>query len=82
MRRFVDVDWSGYRTHMAIDEYAGKVPYHWELASSAGAAFYLIRMPETTDEEIKEAKAIICRDHDVVGLRVVKYIGESAMTRD
>jgi hypothetical protein len=46
------------------------VVFDWELASSAGAAFTLIREPHHTDDDMRVAEEHLRRNRDVVSLSV------------
>jgi hypothetical protein len=48
------------------------VVFDWELASSAGARFRLIREPHHTDRDIEVAKQHLRQDRDVVSLSVCR----------
>jgi hypothetical protein len=48
------------------------VKYDWWLASSQGAGFMLVKLPDTTKDQIDEAKREIRRNRDVVVMRVTR----------
>jgi len=48
------------------------VYYDWGLAGCHGAWFTLIAFPNTTKEQIKDAKTKIRRDRDVVSMTVLR----------
>lgn len=51
------------------------VPFYWELVSSAGGYFFLIRDVGVTDADLEEAKKELRRSRDVVGLEVASVEG-------
>jgi hypothetical protein len=54
------------------DYIAEGVRYTWHLAGPDGARFWLIKMPDTTAEQIERAKAKLRRDQDVVRIDVIR----------
>lgn len=46
------------------------IMYTWDIASSQGASFILFPESHHTQKQIKQAKAEIRNDHDVVSLKV------------
>jgi hypothetical protein len=46
------------------------IMYTWDIASSQGASFILFPESTHTQEQIRQAKAEIRNDHDVVSLKV------------
>ncbi len=57
---------------LASDQCVFGVFYTWELAGPGGASVELIRLPDTTMEQLQEAAAKIRRDQDVIWMSVTR----------
>ncbi len=58
--------------NMSRAEMVEGVPYEWGLAGPDGAWFNLIKLPDTTEEQIKCAKFRLRTDRDVVSISVLR----------
>jgi len=48
------------------------VPYEWWLSGPGGARFNLVKLPGTTEEQIKKAKHRLKTDRDVMSISVLR----------